>query len=207
MYESSPESLHLSHFHSFTLPVTRMSHLEWLSGLHYLYHLYRKVKYTLIDFKYIQSLVKYWKFFSEDTTQPWPKWALFLDCREHPINPEAAISNANLNLRGESAKRWLIISPLASGVTAEWPFYGCPKVGGCMSDMVLKGAQRDKCRMVDSCRDIPSPLLLPLYATDFFNHLRSFSPSVGVIKADNFRSATPLLNTKLPSHRNRSTNI
>lgn len=76
-----------------------------------------------------------------------------------------------------------------------------------MSDMVLKGAQRDKCRMVDSCRDIPSPLLLLLYATDFFNHLRSFSPSVGVIKADNFSSATPLLNTKLPSHRNRSTNI
>lgn len=76
-----------------------------------------------------------------------------------------------------------------------------------MSDLVLKGAQGDKCMMVDSCRDIMSPLLLPVYDTDFFNHLLSFSPSVGVIKTDNFSSATPLLHTKLPSHRNRSTNI
>lgn len=76
-----------------------------------------------------------------------------------------------------------------------------------MSDLVLKGAQRDKCMMVGSCRDILSPRLLLLYDTDFFNHLHSFSPSVGVIKTDDFSSATPLLNTKLPSHRNRSTNI
>lgn len=78
-------------------------------------------------------------------TQPWPKWVLFLDCREYSINPEAAISNANLNLRGESAKRWLITSLLASGGNVERPFYGWPKVGGHIRDLVLKRAQRDKC--------------------------------------------------------------
>lgn len=132
MYQSSPESLHFSNFHSITLPSTRMSHFEWLSGLHStsFVPLIQKGQIYIDRFQLYSVWSNTGSSFLRTLTQPWQKWVLFLDCKEHPINPEAAISNANLNLRGGSARRWLIISPLASGVNAEWPFYGCPKVEG-----------------------------------------------------------------------------
>lgn len=124
-------------------------------------------------------------------------WHRPSDYREYPINPEAAISNANLNLRGESAKRWPSISP------SEWLQSGSFMAGqmwdGARETWTLKerkGTMRDSSQLqahsVRSSTPAPSSVIWHRLC----NHLNCFCPSVGLMKTENISSETPFLETE-----------
>lgn len=141
-----------------------MSHLKWFLGLHLIFFI------PLID-KRSGICRQISGVFSHSSNTGSTCWHRPSDYREYPINPEAAISNTNLNLRRESAKRWRIISPLASGVNAVALLW-LAKNGRARRRPGPRKSTKGWCVTAASYRHIASsllPRLLPLlYDTNFF---------------------------------------
>ena len=116
-----------------------------------------------------QEYVDRLRVFSHSSNTGSTGWHWPSDYKRYPINPEAAISDANLNLREVATKLWWIISPLAPGVNAEWLFYGWPEVGGhqeIWTSKEHKGTVRDgSLRQAHSVQS--SAQLLPLLFDTF----------------------------------------